>query len=146
MEKKKVFQAVKINEYRNKKGTPTWVYKIVNATDEELAKYKAFKGDTYTDDPFIEEDKGELVERPLVWETQWYGDTAEFIQTSQGNLIVDNSAMMKAEAFAKRNPWLAAYVGQSVVAQMDFGFNKGMMKRTAVATQIAQEAGPLDGL
>ena len=145
MEAKKVFKGVLISEYRSKKGTPTWLYKIVNATEAELASFKAFKGDTYTKDPLIEEDNGQLVERPMVWANQWQGDTCEFLQTAQGNIIVDNSAMMRAEAFAKNHPWLAQSVGQTVVAQIDFGFNKSMMKRGAVASQIAENAGPVDG-
>lgn len=146
MAEEKVFKGVLINEYRSKQGNPTWLYKIINATDAELAKFKAFKGESYTKDPLIEEENGTLVERPLVWESQWYGKYADFRQTEQGNLRVDNSAMLRAEGFAKRNPWLKNAVAQSVVAQIDFGFNKSMSNRVADAVQIASEAGPLDGM
>jgi len=145
MDAKKVFKGVLINEYRSKNGNPTWLYKIVNATESELASFKAFKGDTYTNDPLIEEDNGELVERPLVWETQWHGDVCEFTQTTQGNIRVDNTGMLRAEGFAKRNPWLKDAVAQSVVSQIDFGFSKSMMKRGAVASVIAENAGAVDG-
>jgi hypothetical protein len=145
MEEKKVFRGVLINEYRNKKGTPTWVYKITNATDAELASFKAYVGSAYTQTPHIEEVNGEIVEMPLVWETQWHGDVCDFTQTSQGNIRVNNTAMLRAEGFAKRNSWLAKEVAQSVVAQMDFGFSKSMMKRETVANVIAENAGVVDG-
>ena len=145
MDAKKVFKGVLINEYRSKNGNPTWLYKIVNATESELASFKAFKGDTYTNDPLIEEINGELVELPLVWETQWHGDVCEFTQTTQGNIRVDNTGMLRAEGFAKRNPWLKEEVAKSVVAQIDFGFSKSMMKRGAVASVIAENAGAVDG-
>jgi hypothetical protein len=144
MEEKKIFKGVLINEYRSKNGNPTFLYKITNATDAELASFKAFKGDTYTKEPYIEEVNGEVVEMPLVWESQWHGNNAEFTQSSQGNIRVDNSAMLRAEGFAKRNGWLAKEVASSVVAQMDFGFSKSITKRTELAVQIAQESGPLD--
>ena len=56
---RKTFQGTRVNAYRSKNGNPTFVYRINNATEAELATYKAFKGATYRSE--IQEVNGQIV-------------------------------------------------------------------------------------
>lgn len=134
---KKTFQATRINAYRSKNGNPTFVYRINNATEAELSAYKAFKGATYR--PDIQEINGEIVECPLVWAQTDLGSTAEFYQTPKGDFREDNTAMLSAEAAAKRYTWLQPEIAKQVVAQMDFGFKRKSVNITPNSVETVQE-------
>jgi hypothetical protein len=133
---KKEFQGTRVNAYRSANGNPTFVYKITNATSEDVAKYKAFKGANYRSD--IQEVNGELVECPLVWAQEDLGNNAMFYQTDKGNFREDNTAMLSAEAAAKRHAWLAPEIAKQVVAQMDFGFKRKSVNITTSTTETVQ--------
>ncbi len=116
------------NAYRSKNGNPTFVYQVLGATAEQIDKFKAFKGSNYRSE--LVEINGSVEERPLIWAQQAYDDNTPVNQTIKGDFRVDNAAMLKAEAFARNNSWLAAEVAKQVVAAQDFGF-----KRRAVVTE-----------
>jgi hypothetical protein len=141
---RKTFQGTRVNAYRSKNGNPTFVYRINNATEAELATYKAFKGATYRSE--IQEVNGQIVECALVWAQTDLGSTAEFYQTPKGDFREDNTAMLSAEAAAKRYTWLQGEIAKQVVAQMDFGFKRKSVNITSNNVETEQEVKGLDKL
>jgi len=110
------------NGYLSKNGNPTFVYRVLGTTNEQIDKFKAFKGSNYRSE--LEEVNGTVVEYPLIWSNQAYDDNTPVNQTLKGDFRVDNMAMLKAQAFAKQNPWLAQETAKMVVSMQDFGFKK----------------------
>ena len=136
----KTFQAVLVNPgYISPKGNWTVVYRVTNATPEELAKFKAFKGANYRSD--IQEVNGQLVEMPLVWLDCNVGKTAEFIQTTKGNFLQDNSAMMNANAVAKKYPWLAGVLAQQAAQHLNVFGNAKSGNITPVTVEETKNVG-----
>lgn len=117
---RKEFQAVCVNEgYTSKNGNWTVVYRVENATAEEVAKFKVFKGQYAGKVVDIQEVNGTMVECPLVWLDAYVGDKTKLIQTVKGNFIQDNSQMQNAMAVAKKYPMLKDAIAQQAVQHLN---------------------------
>lgn len=117
---RKAFQAVLVNPgYTSKNGNWTVVYRVDNATAEEVAKYKVFKGKYAGQVVDIQEVNGAMVECPLIWVDANIGNKIELIQTAKGNFIQDNSQMQNAMAIAKKYPLLAGAIANQAVQHLN---------------------------
>jgi hypothetical protein len=123
---RKTFQAVLVNPgYTSKNGNWTVVYRVDNATTDEVAKYKTFKGKYAGQVVDIVEVNGQMVECPLIWVDANVGNKIELIQTVKGNFIQDNSQMQNAMAIAKKYPLLAGAIANQAVQHLNlFGNSK----------------------
>jgi hypothetical protein len=123
---RKAFQAVLVNPgYTSKNGNWTVVYRVDNATADEVAKYKTFKGKYAGQVVDIQEVNGQMVECPLIWVDANIGNKIELIQTVKGNFIQDNSQMQNAMAIAKKYPLLAGAIANQAVQHLNlFGNSK----------------------
>lgn len=122
------FKAVLVNDgYVSPQGNWTVVYRVEDATADEVAKYKAFKGKYASKCVDIQEVNGQMVECPLIWVDANMGNTIEVIQTVKGNFIKDDSAMRNAGAVIKKYPWLAGAVATQAVQHLNlFGNAKSV--------------------
>jgi hypothetical protein len=127
MERKK-FQAVCVNPgYTSKNGNWTVVYRVENATEEEVAKFKAFKGALASKCIDLVDINGTLVECPLVWVDLHMGNRITCYQTTKGNIAFDDSEMKNASALAKKYPMLQNAIAQQAMAHINlFGGAKSV--------------------
>jgi hypothetical protein len=125
---RKEFQAVLVNPgYTSKNGNWTVVYRVENATADEVAKYKTFKGQYAGKVVDIQEVNGQMVECPLIWLDANVGNRINLIQTAKGNFIQDNSQMQNAMALAKKYPMLQSAIAQQAVQHLNlFGGAKSV--------------------
>jgi hypothetical protein len=127
------FKAVLVNPgYVSPNGNWTVVYRVVNATVEQVAKFKAFKGVNASKCVDIQEVNGQMVEQPLVWVDSNDGNTIELIQTTKGNFIKDDSAMRNAGAVIKKYPWLAGEIAKQATQHLNLFGNAKSVNITPV--------------
>lgn len=130
---RKEFQAVCVNKgYTSKNGNWTVVYRVENATKEEVAKFKAFKGALASKCVDIVEVNGEMVEQPLVWVDLHMGDKITCYQTTKGNIAYDDSQMKNASALAKKYPILQNAIAQQAMAHINLFGNAKSVNITPV--------------
>lgn len=125
---RKVFQATCINPgYTSKNGNWTVVYRVENATEEEVAKFKAFKGSLADKCVELKDVNGTLTECPLVWVDLHMGNKIQCYQTTKGNIAFDDSEMKNASALAKKYPMLQNAIAQQAMAHINlFGSAKSV--------------------
>lgn len=73
----------KPNPYTSKNGNTTYVYHV-EGTKEELAAYKASKGDFYREDT-------QAGNKPLFFTTNVVGNSAELVENSKGEFVADTT-------------------------------------------------------
>lgn len=97
--------------YVSKKGTDTFIYEV-QGTAEELAAYKEAKGEYYRED-----ENG----KPLFFYTNYVGERAKLIITTNGNVVPDRSALKKAMSIVRQAGGDAGQAMAAQAAQAVFG-------------------------
>lgn len=103
---------------------------LVNGTPEELAAYKASRGEFYAENA-----EG----KPLFFSPNYVGKSAELTQSAKGQFYADNSELEIANNLATQFPALAGEFAREAVAKM-----RGGSSTPVAAPAVTAEDGKLD--
>jgi hypothetical protein len=141
-------KGIQINGYRSSNGNPTFVYKVVGATTEQVEAFKAFKGKNYRSE--LEEVNGEVVEYPLIWSTDGMQDEVVIRQTPKGDLQIDSTQMLKLEGVMRRSKVfeqaIASEFAKALIGNMNVGGSKKQTTNDAVVNSIKADQVKQDGV
>ena len=97
----------------------------VSGTDEELNNYKDAQGANYRE----EESTG----KPLFFMTQFVGEEANVLITSNGRIVADTSAFKKAKSLANQYDFMKDHIAAAMVASL--GIGSGSVRTAPVQQQ-----------
>jgi len=141
-------KGIKLNGYRSPNGNPTFVYKVVGATEQQIEAFKAFKGKNYRNE--LEEVNGKLVEYPLIWSSDGMQDEVVIRQTPKGDLQVDNTQMLVLEGVMRKSKVfeqaIAAELAKKLLGNIDIGSSNKQSSNVSTVNTINTEAAKTEGV
>jgi hypothetical protein len=83
----KNIKVIFLRKYTTGKGKPQFIYTLVNPTPEQLASFKAWKGEFYR----VDEKTGQT----LFFSSRFVGPKTELLLTENGKWVIDDTALVQ---------------------------------------------------
>jgi hypothetical protein len=122
---------------KNGNMVDVFVYHVTGTT-QELADYKAVRGDQYREDS--------ATGAPLFFSLNYVGETVDLMITTNGNVVADTSNLRKANNLVQQYDFLKEQLAAQLLSQIGFGNIKRNVTSSVGQQQTEnQEIDPFKG-